>query len=396
MSTKPSETPRLPSSGAATDLISAGLGPLGEVTDFLVARGMIGVVQLDRNLIVTSCTGTLVAFARIGRPVGDSILPLLGLETELQKLCEGNMPVIDLANISIQTAIAEAPRINISVYWLAENAAYSVIVSRVTTEAAYELELQSQVRARLLAEEQVRQKSAELEAFAYIISHDLRTPLRALRHLSDEVLAALGETNPDLEAARTATAGLIGQSRRMSTMLLGLLEYAQIGRRPEAIERVDSGALATEITAGLRTSTGIVVQKTGAWPVFETFKAPLDLVLRNLIDNALKHHDRTSGTVTLSASNSDRYWVFNVADDGPGIAPEWHKAIFEPFRRVADDDPASDRDRDVPEGSGIGLALVKKTIETIGGRIDLQSDPAVARGTTFRVSWPKRAKMMHS
>ena len=393
MSKKPSETPPPPSSGAAIEPSAAGSARLGEVTDFLVARGMIGVVQVAPDLIVTGRTGTLVAFVALGKTVGDSILPLLGLERELQKLRDGTLPVIDLANISIQTTITESPRINISVYWLIESATYSVIVSRVTSEAAYELELQSQVRARLLAEEQVRQKSAELESFAYIISHDLRTPLRALRHLSDDVLTALDTAAPDLARARTATAGLISQSRRMSSMLLGLLEYAQIGRRPESIESVDSGALAKEITTGLQTSSGIAVGMTGTWPVFETFKAPLDLVLRNLIDNALKHHDRKAGTVTLSAANTDRYWVFLIADDGPGIAPAWHQAIFEPFRRVADEDPQRDAASDIAEGSGIGLALVKKTIETIGGRIDVQSDPSVARGTTFRVSWPKHAKM---
>jgi hypothetical protein len=74
--------------------------------------------------------------------------------------------------------------------------------------------------------------------------------------------------------------------------------------------------------------------------------------------------------------------VFEVGDDGPGIPPEWHGAIFQPFKRV--------RDEVDPESSGIGLALVKRTVESFGGRIEVRSDPALARGTRFLVTWPKR------
>ncbi len=250
------------------------------------------------------------------------------------------------------------------------------------------MELQAQINARLLAEEQVRQKSAELEAFAYVISHDLRTPLRALRQLSDEVRLSLAEDPPDIERADLSATDLIVQSRRMSSMLLGLLEYAQIGQRPEALEMVDSAELMREIWTGLGRAKSMPLMIEEPWPTFETFKAPLDLVLRNLVDNAVKHHDRENGAITASVTDGGRHWIFSISDDGAGIAPEWHKAIFEPFRKVDHEIPR----KIAPEGSGIGLALVKKTVETMGGRIDVRSNPKVARGTTFRVFWPKRPR----
>ena len=120
-------------------------------------------------------------------------------------------------------------------------------------------------------------------------------------------------------------------------------------------------------------------------PTFATIAQPLDIVLRNLIDNAVKHHDLEAGRIIVHAEDGGENWIFSVADDGPGIPRDWHDAIFEPFKRILDEEEA-------PEGSGIGLALVKKTVEWFGGRIEIRSDPAARRGTTFRVHWPKEIK----
>ena len=386
MSKKRSEMPPPLFSAAIIEDRAVAIPDLGEASAFLVRQGIAGLVFLDPDTIVTHAAGPLVAFVEVGKPVTRSILPLLGLEDELARLRRGERADLELANVSIQTSVVESPRININVYWRREQNAFTIAVHRVASEASFDLELQTLVRARLLAEEQLRQKSAELEQFAYIISHDLQTPLRALRNLSDDVHGALVSAPPDVAHAQAAAGDLIRQSRRMSSMLLGLLEYAQIGRRQEAIELVDSGALMDEVASGLQVSTTMKVVRAGTWPEFETFRAPLDLVLRNLVDNALKHHDRADGTVTASVTASDRYWVFSIADDGPGIPADWHVAIFEPFRTVE----TASIGVQGREGSGIGLALVKKTVETMNGRIDMQSEPQRARGTTFRVFWPKR------
>jgi signal transduction histidine kinase len=89
--------------------------------------------------------------------------------------------------------------------------------------------------------------------------------------------------------------------------------------------------------------------------------------------------------IIAHAEDGDACWIFSVVDDGPGIHTDWHEAIFAPFRRIADTEVA-------PEGSGIGLALVKKTVEYFGGEITVLSDPTRQRGTTFRVYWPKELR----
>ena len=387
MSDRPSPTPRRRSSAAPNDSQPQGTSLLDETSQTLVARGVYGFVWLDADLVARRKSGPIVDFVTLDRPIAESVLPLRGLEEVLEDLKTAPDPVLEFPNTIIHSRHHETPRINISVFWRAAEKTYVVLIGRVLSQAVFEIELQAEVKRRLLAEEQVRQKSAELEQFAYIISHDLRTPLRGLRHLSTDIEAALDGPSPDIARARGVAADMIVQTRRMGQMLLGLLEYAQIGRRPEAMETIDSGTLIREIATGLRPAPGQRVVIEGSWPAFETFVAPLDLVLRNLIDNALKHHDRPEATITVSADEDALHWIFTVADDGPGIPREWQRAIFEPFRKI--DAPG----RSGAEGSGIGLALVKKAAETIGGHIDVSSAPPERRGTRFRVFWPKTARI---
>ena len=114
-------------------------------------------------------------------------------------------------------------------------------------------------------------------------------------------------------------------------------------------------------------------------PTLDTAKTPLEQVIRNLIHNAVKHHDRTDGLVSVSCRSDDRFIEFAIADDGPGIEPRYHEQIFKLFATL--------RPRDEVEGSGMGLAIVKKLIERYGGTIRVDSEPG--RGTTFRFTWPK-------
>ena len=108
-------------------------------------------------------------------------------------------------------------------------------------------------------------------------------------------------------------------------------------------------------------------------------RTPLETVLRNLINNAIKHHDRADGHVHIVAEEHDDFVEFCVIDDGPGIHPQYHERIFELFQTL--------KPRDQVEGSGMGLAIVKKTVENYGGSITVESTEG--EGATFRFTWPK-------
>lgn len=346
---------------------------------FLTARGHVGLAWLDGALVVERTLGSLASFIRPGEPITESLLVLVGLEDSLAAMRVGDADVT-LPNVALFGAGGEIGDTRMDVTVLRQSDGYLVLLGRARATDLAEQMVEDEIRRRRIADEELSRVNRQLEEFAYVISHDLKAPMRALRYYGEDVREALGETPPATARAAAAAERMQSHARRMSNMLVGLLDYARLGRRHEAVETVDTAALVAEIAGAMVAGDEMKIVCVGDFPTLRTTPVPLDLVLRNLIDNALKHHDRRDGTVTISAETAADHVIFAVSDDGPGIPSEWHAAIFEPFRRIADDETT--------EASGIGLALVKRTVEIAGGRIDVVSDPAVRRGTTFRVTWP--------
>ena len=116
-------------------------------------------------------------------------------------------------------------------------------------------------------------------------------------------------------------------------------------------------------------------------PCLETNRTALNQVFSNLISNAVKHHDREDGQINITATEQAQLIEFTVKDDGPGIAPRYQQKVFTIFQTL--------KARDELESTGIGLAIVKKTVESVGGSITLESAPG--NGSTFRFTWPRSA-----
>ncbi len=114
-------------------------------------------------------------------------------------------------------------------------------------------------------------------------------------------------------------------------------------------------------------------------PVLHTEVLRLRQVFSNLIDNAVKHHNKQEGRIEINVKEEETLYVFSVTDDGPGISEAYHSRIFELFQVL--------QPRDVKENTGVGLALVKKIVETQNGQIQVSSQ--VGFGTTFTFTWPK-------
>jgi signal transduction histidine kinase len=225
---------------------------------------------------------------------------------------------------------------------------------------------------------ELEQTVRELDQFAYIASHDLRAPLRAIDNLARWVIEdsapLLGETSREhLDKLRQRV-------KRMETLIEDLLDYSRAGRHHYLPELVDTGALVRDIFDLLAPPPGFAIVTDPHMPIFVTERLPLETVLRNLIGNAFKHHDHPeTGTVSVSAHILDDFVEFTVADDGPGIAPEFHARIFAMFQTL--------KPRDQVEGSGIGLSIVKKMVESRGGRVTIRSVPG--EGSAFIFVWPK-------
>jgi len=223
---------------------------------------------------------------------------------------------------------------------------------------------------------ELARSNADLEEFAYVASHDLKAPLRAISHLvewiaEDIEVTASTETIDNLKLLR-------GRVVRLQTLLDGLLAYARIGKSRVSFEPVDIAEVVRDVVAVLSPPPSFVVECEGEMPLLRTHRTPILVVLQNLISNGLKHHDRAEGRITVSMTLENGVAEFRVSDDGPGIAPRFHDKIFVIFQTLAS--------RDDVESSGIGLAIVKKRIEGHGGRIWVESNPP-ARGTTMVFTW---------
>jgi len=377
---------RGPSSGVANRGRGVTRGERHAAIEILAAREVFGLVWLDADLVVGASYGGLVSFVTIGAPVGASVLPLLGLEANIKAVRDTTDAVFELPAVAIMSPLAPASRLNLSVIWMAGDQRYLLFVERVSHRTGLEQELAQQMRARLMAEAdatelagRLTRANRDLEAFASIVSHDLRAPMRALEYMIDELEGDLPADSTGHLGARLAD--IRAQAQRMSLMLRGLLEYSSAGHKDHIVAAVDTRALVEGVVASLPIASGLTVEVDGDWPVLETLAAPLDLVLRNLVGNAFKHHPGPRGHIRISAESEGDFVRIGVQDDGPGIAPEHHEVVFLPFRRLtgSEDSP----------GSGMGLALVQRTLEAVGGRLTLLSDPARQPGCTFVVDWPR-------
>lgn len=258
---------------------------------------------------------------------------------------------------------------------------FNVTLERLVTERTAELE----------------RSNRELDQFAYVISHDLKSPLRAIQLLTEWIEQDTAGLLP--APTQEHFAKLRARVRRMNTLLDDMLTYSRAGRQQHPTSEVNTTALVHNIVELLAVPQGFEVVISASLPVLHTERVPLETVLRNLISNAIKHHDTPhTGRVTVSARASSTseghgsgesgapeqedsvpcWFEFTVADNGPGIEPAYHRQIFEIFSTL--------RARDEVEGSGMGLTVVQKVVETRGGRVWVES--AAGAGAIFRFTWP--------
>jgi PAS domain S-box-containing protein len=224
---------------------------------------------------------------------------------------------------------------------------------------------------------ELRQANANLEEFTYAASHDLKSPLRGIADLIEWIVEDL-TGNASTEVMRNL-GRVSDRVRRLDRVIDDLLAYARAGATSSDAVPVELHSLIEGVLEILPRPPGFTINVNIDAQPFVTNKTPLESVLRNLVNNALKHHDLPTGTIDIRVEDAGRYCVFTVADDGPGIAPAHHERVFRMFQTLA---PSSQ------EHSGIGLALSKRLVESHGGWIKIDSVEGV-RGTAFHVWWPR-------
>lgn len=234
------------------------------------------------------------------------------------------------------------------------------------------------ISTRKRLELDLRQANANLEEFTYVASHDLRSPLRGIADLVEWIQGDLG-ADPPADVVRNL--GRVSQRiQRMERLIDDLLSYARAGRAAAEYEPVDLAALVRGILEIQPVPPGMTLEIDLDVPPFQATKTPLETAFRNLIGNAIKHHDRATGRIRIHSREDDSYCLVSIVDDGPGIPGTAKERIFKLFQTLT----ATERG-----GSGIGLALTKRIVEVHGGRIEVESPVADGRGSCFRFWWPR-------
>ena len=273
----------------------------------------------------------------VHRLVGDPVQVMLGVTVP-----EDNLAIVTLADISAHAARVEAER-------------------------------RAEERAAELAD-----VNEEVERLFYAVSHDMRAPLRAVQNLA-------GWMQEDMEAGNEEEVlehlhMMENRIGRLDRMMNDLLSYARIGRTMSDVEKVNVGELLDEIRGMADLPDGFRLS-WGDMPTLRTHRTLLSQVFLNLIGNAVKHHDKSEGRITIAAESTNMLVTFRVIDDGPGIPEKYRAKVFGLFSTL--------KPRDVVEGSGMGLAFVQKVINKVGGAITIEGDDD--RGTTFKFTWPAAA-----
>jgi len=255
---------------------------------------------------------------------------------------------------------------------------YVIAITRDITERKRAEENQAQlIRELKTTNQKVESINQELKEFAYVISHDLKAPLRGIKTLADWLLTDYGDKLDD--DGKQQLNLLQTRVGRMHNLIEGVLRYSRIGRIREKRMQVDLSELVPEITDMVAPPDNITVNIEGQMPVILCEKTSIIQVFENLLSNAIKYMDKQQGEITVGCVEQNDCWLFSVADNGPGIDEKYFGKIFKIFQTL--------QPRDKFESTGVGLTVIKKIVELFGGKVWVESK--LGQGSTFFFTLPK-------
>ncbi len=254
--------------------------------------------------------------------------------------------------------------------WQSINISFSNLLSNERVQIMSESLLKSN--------EQLHIANTNLESFAYSVSHDLKAPLRAISQLSYWI----SEDYKDIlrDDGKEQLSLLVSRVQRMDALIDGILQYSRIDRRNEEKKPINFNVLVKQVIDNLVLPENIEINIVNVLPEYSGDEIRFIQVFQNLISNSIKFSDKPKGKINIACSDEGENWRFSVEDNGPGIEKKYQERVFRIFETLST--------RDTTQGSGLGLALVKKIINYYKGRIWIKS--TMGKGTTFFFTLPKK------
>lgn len=229
---------------------------------------------------------------------------------------------------------------------------------------------------------ELERSNEELQSFAYVASHDLKTPVRGMGYLIEYLQEDLDPILKQTDASTNISSNLARlqqQTDHMNRLIGGILDYSAVGKGKDTVSSLDVAAMIRRICAEQPDFQASQLELQGELPVLETYAIRFEQVMANLIGNAFKYRHRSERTRIIVACRTEgAFHEFSVTDNGPGIDPAFHDRIFEVFQTLQ---PKNESD-----SSGVGLSIVKKSVEGLGGTIRVES--TLDQGATFIFRWP--------
>lgn len=224
--------------------------------------------------------------------------------------------------------------------------------------------------------ERLEETNKELDNFAYIVSHDLKAPLRGIGSLANWLITDYKD-KLDKEGADIIDL-LINRVERMKNFIDGILQYSRVSRVKENDVDIDLNRLIKEVIELLAPPENIEIKTQASLPVIKGDRIYIEQIFQNLLSNAVKFMDKPEGKIKIGCKATEDFWEFSIKDNGSGIDEKYFNKIFMIFQTL--------QPRDKFESTGVGLSIVKKIVETNGGKIWLTSE--VKKGTTFYFTIP--------
>jgi signal transduction histidine kinase len=321
--------------------------PWGLVVKQDESEAFESVAQMQSSLLFGLGVLMLVGLVVISPLVRTAIRPLRDLEEATRRVADGNLTTEVLVNY--QDEVGQLGQ------------SFNLMVKQLRT-----------------LHTELERSNDELSSFAYVVSHDLKAPLRAISQLSTWIVKDY-QDHLD-EEGKEKLRLLIGRTQRMHELIEGVLEYSRVGRVQERTQEVDLNMILPEIVDSLLNKDNITISIQEDFPVVAGEPVRLRQVFQNLIENAIKYHNKTNGWIRVEYEDWKTHWQFCIADNGPGIEKKYQEKIFQLFQTLTP--------RDQVESTGVGLAVVKKFIEINDGMIWIESESE--QGSRFFFTWPKQ------